>query len=431
MKRDPFIDAVRAIAVVGVVLGHWLVTAPVLTGGGIAVDSPLRWMPGLAPVSWLFQTLGLFFFTGGFAAARAGRFAPRRLVRPVALLLGAWAVVLLGLSARGLPQQTVLTVATLVVSPLWFLGVYVVLRVCTPLFERLGWWGVPLPVALVALDVGWLNVAAVWWAPWQLGVVAARHGYRRAWGAVLLVLGAVAFALLLSAGYPVSAVGVPGAAESNLFPPSPAALALALAQIGLVVLVRPGFRARWVNDRALPIFLLHQSALLVVVLAGAAVGPLPGLHTPPDDPLWVLQRLAWLPVLGGVALALVGYRRQQRQADGGAVQRDHRGGRLDHQQRRHAGQRGQQPGAAAVAGARPGGVQQVPAQQQVDEVLQRVDLEHHQGARVAGEPGDHEPEHAEGAVADAEGGGQPGAVGLPGAAGEQPGVPLEPVERQQ
>lgn len=444
--RDPVIDATRAVAIVGVVLGHWLVTAVVLTGDGLVVDSPLRWVPELAPASWVLQTLGLFFFTGGFGAARSS--APwwpraRKLVLPVAVLLGAWAAVLFGLSVRGLPQQTVMTVGYLVVTPLWFLAVYVVLSAFTPLLRRLGWWGVAIPVVLVAVDaalvdLGWVNVVAVWWAPWQVGVLVARGGpaRHRSWGAALLVAGAGAFAVLLGAGYPASAVGVPGAAESNLSPPSAAALALALAQVGLVLLVRPSFLARWsiaraLNARALPIFLVHQSALLVVVLVGSAFGSLRGLNTVPSDALWVLERGTWLPVFTGVCLVLLRYRREQGDRDRRAVQDDHRAGRLRRQQRWDAGQRGEQPGTAAVARAGVRGVQEVPAEQQVDQVLQRVDLEHDQGARGAREPGHHEPEDAQHAVTGAERDGEPGAVGLAGAAGAERGVALEAVEHQQ
>lgn len=434
MSRDRVVDATRAIAVVAVVLGHWLVTAPVLTDDGLVVDSPLRWVPELAPATWVLQALGLFFFAGGFGAARSATpwwRRARRLVVPVAVLLGVWALVLFGLSVRGAPQQTVWTVGYLVVTPLWFLVVHVVLSALTPLLARVGWWGVAVPAALVAVDVGWVNVVAVWCVPWQLGVLAARRGLGRSWGAALFAVGAGAFAALLVLGWPASAVGVPGAAESNLSPPSAAASALAVAQVGLVLLVRPTFRAPALNAAALPVFLVHQSALLVVVLAGSALGPLRGLNTPPSDGLWVLERLTWLPVFLAVCLVLLRYRRQQGHRDRRAVQDDPRAGRREHQQGRHAGQRGQQPGSAGVAGARVRGVQQVPAEQQVDQVLQRVDPEHHQRARRAREPGDDEPEDAQHAVADAEGDGQPGAVGLPGAARVVGGGPLEAVEQQQ
>src|SRR5215471_2522909 len=73
--RDRAVDALRALAIAGVILGHWLVTALVVTGGqpGHALhdQSPLATMPYLTPVSWIFQTLAIFFLVGGYAAARS------------------------------------------------------------------------------------------------------------------------------------------------------------------------------------------------------------------------------------------------------------------------------------------------------------------------------------------------------------------------
>ena len=58
------------------ILGHWLVTALVLTrspaGDQVRDTSPLAALPALAPASWIFQTLAIFFFVGGYAAARSG-----------------------------------------------------------------------------------------------------------------------------------------------------------------------------------------------------------------------------------------------------------------------------------------------------------------------------------------------------------------------
>src|SRR5215471_17904995 len=95
--RDRAVDALRALAIAGVILGHWLVTALVVTHGRtgttVADKSPLHAMPYLAPLSWIFQTLAIFFLVGGYAAARSYRgdylsWLRQRLVRlsrPVAL----------------------------------------------------------------------------------------------------------------------------------------------------------------------------------------------------------------------------------------------------------------------------------------------------------------------------------------------------------
>ena len=344
--RDPGVDAVRAVAVAGVVGGHWLVTGLVLGPDGILRPaSPLAAMPALAPVTWLLQTLGLFFFAGGFAAAasaargapsrrpvpgpsaRLRRLLPGRLLRPLAVLAGVWTVGLAVAAAAGVPAPTLATVALLVVSPLWFLLPYLALRAVTGplirLVDRAGPGIAPAAgVAVVAasdLDAvpGWVAVPAAWSVPWALGVALARgrldRGARRA-GAVLLGAGLLAGAVLvLGAGYPASAVGVPGAARSNLNPPSLLAVALAAAQVGAFLLVhqrlrrrRPGRLVVAINRAALPVYLGHQSVLIAVTAAVAAFAPsAPGLLTAPDGPGWVLRRIAWLPVFAAVLATLV------------------------------------------------------------------------------------------------------------------------------
>jgi hypothetical protein len=293
--RNPFVDAVRAIAVVTVVLGHWLVTALVDTPTGMYIDSPLKHMPGLTPISWVLQTLGLFFFVGGYASAHSQTpFLVRlkQLAAPTALMVGVWAAVLFGLVVRGVDQGTAYNIGFLVTTPLWFLVAYLVLLALKPVVRKLDEhsWGVLVPILLVLVVP-----FAVWWAAWQLGRSSAR---RRIPGPPLLVIGVLGYALLTEfGGYPLSAVGIPGAAVSNLNPPNYATLALAFAQIGLVLTIAPlltrlgtGKPVRWLNERALGIFLAHQSALITVLLT------LPGLRQPPERPDWVWQRLLWLPV---------------------------------------------------------------------------------------------------------------------------------------
>lgn len=331
--RDRAIDALRALAILGVVLGHWLVTALVADSGTVRAASPLQRMPQLVPVSWVFQTLAVFFLVGGhvgarsYAAARAngttyGRWLGARLARlfrPVAAVLVVWSVAAAAMLVSGVGPVTVHTLVKLAVSPLWFLLVFAALTAATPLVAKMHpLW--PLAVVLY-VDVfrfglggpgwlGWINVAAGWLVPYCLGALWARGGLRgRMTGWVLLVGGASATAgLVLFAGYPASMVGVPGARISNLNPPTLAAVTFGLAQCGAALLLLGPLRrvlkrpAVWaavalVNLSAMTIFLWHQTAMMAVTATGLlAGGPLPGLHTVPDGPEWVLARLAWLPV---------------------------------------------------------------------------------------------------------------------------------------
>ncbi|MFS0698303.1 acyltransferase family protein [Streptomyces nitrosporeus] len=337
--RDRAVDALRAFAILGVVCGHWLVTALVADSGTLRGASPLRYMPALTPVSWVFQTLAVFFLVGGlvgargYASARArgesyGRWLrtrTARLFRPVVVVLAVWAVAAGVMLASGVDGGTVRTLGKLVWSPLWFLLVFAVLTAATPLVARLHpLW--PLAVVLhvdvfrLGLDgpawTGWINVAAGWLVPYCLGAAWARGGLRdRRTGWALLAGGAAAAAgLVLFAGYPASMVGVPGGELSNLDPPSLAAVAFGLAQCGGALLLLGPLRrllarpAVWTamaltNLSAMTIFLWHQTAMITATCAVLFLaGPVPGLHTVPDGSGWVLARLAWLPVFAAVLL---------------------------------------------------------------------------------------------------------------------------------
>ena len=351
--RDRTIDAVRAWAIAGVVTGHWLVTALVPGPDGVTVASPLTTLPEAAPVTWVLQTLGLLFFAGGYAATRSrrskaatrsrrttavtrsgrtdsatrsGRTGVAGLVRPVLTLVAGGALVVLVGAALGLPAATLHTVTGLLISPLWFLLPYLVLRAATGLVSRaldvLGPAGLLLPLitAVAATDLGLLPgpvaLLAAWAIPWLLGMMLARREARPtdAWlGAALLCNGAAALtALVLLAGYPASAVGVPGDGRSNLDPPTLAAVALAVTQIGVFLLLRRPLARLLDHDRvwrpvqavnrvAVPVYLGHQSVLLAVSGAAALVNPvMPGLLTAPGSPYWAGYRLAWLPVLAGI-----------------------------------------------------------------------------------------------------------------------------------
>ncbi|MEY9965628.1 peptidoglycan/LPS O-acetylase OafA/YrhL [Streptacidiphilus sp. MAP12-16] len=331
--RDRAVDALRALAILGVVLGHWLVTALVADSGTLHGASPLQHMPQLAPISWLFQTLAVFFLVGGqvgatsYASARARGTTYRqwlgvrmaRLFRPVAAVLVVWAVAAGAMLASGVGFETVHTLVKLVLSPLWFLLVFAALTAATPLITRVHplWpFAVVLYVDLFRFGlggpawIGWINLAAGWMVPYCLGATWARGGLKgRTTGWVLLLGGAAATTLLvLFAGYPASMVGVPGAGISNLNPPTLAAVTFGLAQCGAALLLLGPLRrvlkrpAVWaavalVNLSAMTIFLWHQTAMIAVMAVGLLAGrPLPGLHTVPDGAGWVLARLAWLPV---------------------------------------------------------------------------------------------------------------------------------------
>ncbi|MDI9885857.1 acyltransferase [Streptomyces sp. HNM0645] len=346
--RDRAIDGLRALALLAVPTGHWMLGGFVLDADGALHNaSPLSAFGAFAPVSWVLQMLGIFFLVGGYASALSYRRRPggtaawlkgrvARLGRPVLGVTAVWAALIAVLTAAGVPEETLRTGATLVVQPLWFVGVYVVVTALTPLCARAarrlgGWAAAPLLLSVAAVDLlrygpyadavpSWLSVLNVlpgWLFAYQLGVSwgEGRIGRR---GALLLAAGGVVlFAVLLAVfHYPASMVGVPGEARTNSHPPSLLVLALAAAQSGAAILLRERLGrllarpALWapvvvVNLSAMTILCWHQSAMLAAAVPASYAGAVPGLTTAPDPLGWVAARTAWLPVFA-VLLGVIG-----------------------------------------------------------------------------------------------------------------------------
>ncbi|MFD9815581.1 acyltransferase family protein [Streptomyces sp. NPDC059080] len=365
--RDRAVDVLRSLATLGVVLGHWLVSAVVLQAGGhLAADSPLSHMPGLAPLSWVLQPLAVFFFVGGrvgshsYGSARASGMGYgtwlaqrlRRLLRPTLALALTWALALVGLATAGMAPETMHTLTRLSFSPLWFLAVYAALTALTPLVQK---WGIRIAVTagmVVAAtdgagfifgDTGWveslrdINIIAGWLVPYCLGTAWVSGAFTRRRSAIAMLVGGAAAtaALMLWGGYPVSMVGVPGESMSNLNPPTLAAVTFGLTQCGGALLLRRPLRrlvgqpvadkshsAYRTSPRATPrqflwatvallnlstitVFLWHQTAMLVTTVVPLALGQRYfALHASPDSPLWVVVRLAWTPAFAAVLVLL-------------------------------------------------------------------------------------------------------------------------------
>ncbi|MER7002851.1 acyltransferase [Dactylosporangium sp. NPDC000555] len=336
-RRDRTVDGLRAFAIAGVVLGHWLVSAVVSAPDqpmALHGDSPLRHAQWYAPATWLLETLGLFFAAAGYAAARGLADRPAlpwlrarltRLLPPVLALAAVWLPALGLLRLVGSPDSTRHLVLSLVSHPLWFLLVYAVLTACAPLLVRCPPWAVVVAVAAIAGTDAlrphglptWLGLIAVpvgWAAPYLCGTALAAGRLRREHGLALLALGVVGGAALVALGYPASAVGVPGDRWSNLDPPSLFALAVAAAQFGVFLVVRPSLarmlaRPRYwlpvatLNLAAMTVFCWHQTALLLVTFTALPTGRPPGLLDAPSG-LWPLYRLLWLPVFATVLVGL-------------------------------------------------------------------------------------------------------------------------------
>ncbi|MER5550922.1 acyltransferase [Streptomyces sp. NPDC002793] len=351
--RDRAVDGLRALALLAVPAGHWLLGGFTLDGDGALHNaSPLSTFAVFSPVSWVLQMLGVFFLVGGYASVLSYHRRPSttgawlrtrmvRLGRPVLGVTAVWALMIPVLYAAGVPEATLRTGAKLVIQPLWFVGVYAVVTALTPYCVRLarrlgGWAAAPLIASVAVVDLlrygpyadavpSWLsllNILPGWLFAYQLGVSWGEGRLGRRGARLLLVGGTALFAvLLLVFHYPASMVGVPGEARTNSHPPSLLVLALASAQSGAAVLLhgrigralrRPALWAPVVviNLSAMTILCWHQTAMLAAAVPASFAGVVPGLTSAPDSIGWILARMAWMPLFAALLVLVSRYARR-------------------------------------------------------------------------------------------------------------------------
>lgn len=319
--------------------------------------SPLGFFSGLWIFTWLLQVLPIFFYVGGYVhlvswrRARARGDPPAQYVRhqigrllaPAGALVLTWAV--LGTTLASLFNiRWIRGAVMLIISPLWFLAVYVVLLALLPLslwlhrkFDVLVlvWLGgIALVMDLLrfryGLDwVGWINMAAVWGLAHQAGFFYHRVvDAPRRWDYALLWTGLFALAGLVFSGlYPGSMVGVPGDRLSNMAPPTFVIVALLTFQIGFAEVTRPLLerrlgRPRWqrftglLSKYALPLFLFHTTGMAIAkaVVYFVFDGRITDDRAP--DLVWWLERpIAILgPLLCTIPFLLLFGRRRTRGA---------------------------------------------------------------------------------------------------------------------
>ncbi|MGS2644986.1 acyltransferase family protein [Streptosporangium sp. G12] len=333
-RRDRYVDWLRAFSLIVVVVWHWAFTILQWGPDGPSPTSPLGFTSGLWILTWLLQVLPLFFYVGGYvhllswnrACERGvgiGTFVSRRirsLAIPALALAGTW-IVFGALVAWAFGIEWMDRVVLLVISPLWFIGVYLVLIALLPIslwlhrhYDVLAliWLaGAALVVDVLRLRygyeaAGWLNMIIVWGLAHQAGFFYDRVvALPRRFDVAILWTGLFAlFGLVYSGIYPGSMVGVPGDKLSNMAPPTFVIVALLIFQIGLVEVLRPSMerlleRPRWqrvnetVNRFALPLFLFHTTGMAIwVALTWWLAGGGPGAGVRPDLFWWLERPLA-------------------------------------------------------------------------------------------------------------------------------------------
>jgi fucose 4-O-acetylase-like acetyltransferase len=340
--RDLTVDLMRAIAMVLVAVGHWLVVVPRFEDGRFDGVNALETVPLMGQLTWLFQVMPLFFAVGGFAGAASWRSARRkrtsypdwlharlvRLLRPTLVLFALWTAVTAAGRMLGADAELMELLGFLVVVPVWFLAVYVVVTALVPAFlvahERHG-VAVPAVLGVAALlvdairlgdgpePITYLNFFFVFLLAQQLGFFWADGRVTRPlWW---LAGGLAALWLATHVGpYPVSMVGVPGEELANNAPPTICLVALGVAQVGAAVAARPFLKTMLrrrpvqaatltLNLHAMTILLWHFTALAVAALILLPLGVVPVFAD--GTAAWWLVRAASVVALAPILAGLV------------------------------------------------------------------------------------------------------------------------------
>ena len=343
--RDRYIDLLRVSAILLVVLGHWLAGVVRVDGTEVTVTRLIGEVPETQPATWLFQVMPLFFLVGGAVNARswsraraAGEPWPtwvqrraRRLLGPLVALLAVWAPVTVALHAAGLPPAWVSAGIDHALLPVWFLAVYLLTVCLTPLthllHRRAGILVIAAAVALTGVvdvlremetpAVGFASYLLMWGGVHQIGYLWHEDRLPRTprTAVVVFVGGAVALTLLVTvAGYPIAMVAPGAGYDDNADPPSLALWALAVTQLGAVLLFRrPAERwlqRRWVwavtavtGGMLMTVFLWHMTAAVLVGSALHTAGWWPS--TGVVDVSWWARRPVWVGLCAIVLAVLV------------------------------------------------------------------------------------------------------------------------------
>ena len=344
-ERNRYVDLLRALSIAIVVLGHWIMAAPVWTNSAPQLEHLLAVQPWSRWLTWLFQVMPVFFFVGGFsngvswdgARVKQQSYATwlesrlRRLLGPTIPLILVWSVLGVVAHALGLSVTVLQYGSQISLVPVWFLAIYFFIVMLVPLtrslWHRYGFYSVIVPIALAAIGdwlffttslqwLGWLNFLFLWGAVHQLGYAWQEQRLQSMSHLIIMLVVALASLIVLTqfGPYPTSLVGHPDQLVSNNTPPKLPLIALGLSQIALLLLIEKPVR-NWleqpvvwtstvlINGLIMPIFLWHSTVMMLLI--GVVFWVWPELFSVPIGsavwwtvkPLWVLVYFAVLMVV--------------------------------------------------------------------------------------------------------------------------------------
>lgn len=327
--RDRVLDAVKATALLVVIVGHSLAWHIRPDGSAVNVLEDVPWLIAL---TWIFQVLPLFFAAGAVSnaasLARHGRndyLRTRgvRLIAPVIVYATFWTALTLPFHS----SETVVGAGKFLSQLLWFAGIYLLVAAAAVFTVRwvkhpvasLGVW-LALILAVDALRytdasaLSWLNMLLVWGWLHQVGYYLPNlRGRTELLPAGIALIG---LAVLLAFIGPfsrslVSVAGVPG--WSNLAPPSVILAIFGAGQILLVAALWPALQRGLSHNRIwVPVALVGARGMgmylwhIPLVGAAAATAMAVGWTVPPLSAGWWLVHLAVAVVVLPTAWLIAG-----------------------------------------------------------------------------------------------------------------------------
>lgn len=343
--RNRYVDFLRAMSILVVIIGHWLISTVYYLNGELAFGHLFAIQPPTQWLTWIFQVMPVFFIVGGYANAASIESAQRkglgyagwlsvrltRLVTPLIVLLITWAGLAFVMHLLGAGPHLIQTASRAALIPTWFLAIYIMTVLLAPLmyrfWRRLGFASIGILVAAaILMDVlffaletrwpSWSNYFWVWLAIHSLGF--AWHDGRVGNAAQHLVYSTVALGLLwvmvFHGPYPLAMVGSPGMTLSNTTPPKITLLALALFQFGLLMAIERPMRRILTSQRIWATTVLINTMIMTIylwhiTLAAALIGLLylaggVGMGIEPGSLVWWLTRPVWIAVLAALLMPI-------------------------------------------------------------------------------------------------------------------------------
>ena len=194
-ERNRYLDLLRAVALCGVVYGHWLLVDITYRAGQLSGRDALDYIEWGRWVTWVSQVMPVFFLVGGYVNAQSWRahyaceegwtwWVRDAAVVATAVFVATGILAAAAAMVSGARPAEIAKAGELAALHLWFLPVYLLLIALTPaLLAAHRRWGLAVPAGMATaaalMDkgmvgsrlqvIGYANYLLVWGSVYQWG----------------------------------------------------------------------------------------------------------------------------------------------------------------------------------------------------------------------------------------------------------------------